>query len=219
MKTARKIMPKNLDVFMNKKTIESALKTTKNNYRQYDPGWYLYRMVINYKKKKVSKEFIELVYATLSAWNMNSRGARLNNFNDFEKSIFENENILNKLIKYSIEDLKKITVVEMLRELFMNLKLTEEGKPVLVTFSKTIHFFLPELIAPIDRKYTLNYFYGNTNVPKKKENQFKKFIDIELEFCRISNITDLSKYIDNIWNANIPKILDNAIIGYMKNNE
>jgi hypothetical protein len=96
------------------------------------------------------------------------------------------------------------------------LKLVANGKPKLVTFSKTLHFFLPDLVVPIDRKYTLQFFYGSTYVPKSDQKQFQRFMEIEQQYLKLQSNIDFSKFIDDKWNLNIPKTLDNLIIGYEK---
>ena len=51
---------------------------------------------------------------------------------------------------------------------------------------------------------------------KDKEKQFNVFKKIEMECKIISEIRDYSKWIDVKWNLNIPKIVDNLIIGYIR---
>lgn len=206
----------NLDIFHNQKTIQTSLQETKN-YRPLDPGSYLYRIIMEYNfEKKFTKIFIELVYVTLSAWNMNSRGAKLQEFEPFRKSIIKSKKSFTLLRNYRLNDMGNTEVSTLLEGLFNSLDLVAEGKPPLVTFSKTLHFFLPELVVPIDRTYTMTYFYNNTNVPNTYASQFKRFIDIELECCSLSKRINLSKYKDKIWNSTIPKIIDNMIIGYLR---
>jgi hypothetical protein len=194
------------------------LAKTKNNYRPLDPGWYLYKQVLNYKNSdKFNDEFIELIYVTLSAWNMNSRGARLSDFDKFKSSIKNNRDIITKISNYKIESLPEKEypfVIQNLKTLFDSLILVYNDKPKLVTFSKTMHFLIPDLIVPIDRKYTLNYFFKNKNISKNYNRQFIIFEKLFSHFADFSSKTKLKKYEDNSWNGNIPKIIDNIIIGY-----
>ena len=206
-----------IDVFQNTEIIDAALQETKLYYRPLDPGSYLYNKIMKYSlDSKFSKEFIELVYVTLSAWNMNSRGAKLQDFEVLKKSIIRNKKTIHDLNSYTLKDMNNQTVRGLLENLFTNLDLVAEGKPPLVTFSKTMHFFLPDLIGPIDRTYTMKFFYNNTNVPSSITNQFKRFMDIEIEYCNLAKKYKLTKYKDSIWNRTIPKIVDNMIIGYLR---
>ena len=206
-----------MSVFDKKKELQKALNYTLEHYRPHDPGSYLYNKIFEFKfSQKFSEDFIELLYVTLSAWNMNSRGAKLSDFSVFSESIKEHKSDFKKLEHQKIQDLEKNK--EIIKDLFDNLKVVDEGKPPLVTFSKTLHFILPDLIAPIDRRYTLRFFYGKNTEScfSSKEKQFEVFWHIETEFSKYTQKNDLNSYVDkNGWNRSIPKIMDNAVIGYI----
>jgi len=214
-------------VSKNKKLIYNSLNKTKQEYRPYDPGWYLYRNLLKYKiREKFKEKFIELAYVTLSSWNMNSRGAKLSDFEIFSRSIKDNKKEILKLSKYRIEKVSRKcfdeVVIPKLKILFFNLKLVGNNKngkekPRLVTFSKTLHYYLPDLIVPIDRKYTLNLFYGHTGINNKVNHQFSKFKDVFEQFYEFSkHLENMDLKVDDKWNSNLPKMLDNMIIGHEK---
>jgi hypothetical protein len=95
--------------------IEKSLAETKKKYRLYDPGWYLYKMVIKYNfSKKFTDDFCELVYVTLSAWNMNSRGAKLEELETFKKSILRQRELFTLLNKESLKSISNKNVVTFL---------------------------------------------------------------------------------------------------------
>ena len=83
----------------NDKLISNSLHKTNNEYRALDPGLYLYRQLMQTTdvEIKFKTDFIELVYVTLVAWNMNSRGAKLSKFTEFEKSIKRNQKIISRI--------------------------------------------------------------------------------------------------------------------------
>jgi len=219
----------NLNIFLeNENLIDMALKEVKINYRPYDPGNYLYREICKEKdiNRKFEDKFIELIYVTLSAWNMNSRGAKLSDFEDFKDSLKINKNQVLNLSKYRMEKIQEIEfemLTKILEHLFNNLKLVGKNKnnnekPRLVTFSKTMHFLLPDLIMPIDRKYTLKFFYNNVSINPKLNLQFQKFLHIFKECSNFALKSKLNLKLDDNWNQNVPKIIDNIIIGYSKIN-
>ena len=215
----------NLDRFIkNGELVKKSINTTKNNYRKYDPGWYLYRKITSYNNidSKFTDEFIELIYVTLIAWNMNSRGAKLSDYNVFKNSIIRNKNAIKNLSEYRLQKLSSEKLNKILMEdgfeLFSNLDLVADTKPRLVTYSKTLHFLLPNLFVPIDRKYTMKYFYGHTNIPKNVERQYRRLLDITEEYRLFASLVKISKYKDTVWNTNIPKTIDNMIIGFMSSN-
>lgn len=200
--------------------LELALEKTREQYRQYNPGWYLYRRVIAYTDivDRFSDDFIELVYATLGAWNMNSRGARLAEFDVFKRSLLTQRNRIIELAHHRLEPLSlqeaNQLLQEFIRPLFFDLILVAEDKPRLVTYSKTLHFFLPLLVMPVDRRYTLMFFYLHDNIPRSIERQYIKFSEIFIEFQKFAAVVQLQPFLDNTWNANIPKTIDNLIIGH-----
>jgi len=198
--------------------IKTLLDYTNERYRLYDPGLYLYNLMSNYSfKEKFSDEFIELVYTTLTAWNMNQRAAKLAKFDLFKQSIFDNKDTIQSLEKYRIEELDTIDIIEKpIRSLFDKLNLVET-KSKLVTFSKTLHFFLPNLLMPIDRAYTLCFFYNYY-----REGDFDEQIRIYLDifdqfrlFARKHIDNNAFKERDKRWNKNLPKMIDNIIIAFI----
>lgn len=217
----------------NEEIFDKVLEKTKKDYRPFDPGQYLYNLLLE-KRKKIdifSDEYLELVYTTLIAWNMNGRGAKLNDFELFKESIRKNKSKINSLEIYKIESVNeedKKKIFGFVEELFKNLDLVGKSwtgnkiKSKIVAFSKTLHFLIPDLIVPIDRRYTLDFFYSNKDVPTDSDNvknnnkQLKVFKELYEKFCEMAKIYNLKKYLDNKWNRNIPKIIDNAIIGYEK---
>ena len=208
---------KNLNWFERESNLEKALVYNKENYRTHDPGIILYRFVQKYNGDKYSHEFIELIYATLIAWNMNSRRAKLNDFDAFEKTILDNKYLLIKLTDKKLANIQDENVISIFSKLFVNLKLVDKTiKTSLVTFSKFIHFYFPELIVPIDRAYTCKYFGGS--IPQDNNSQLKKLFKIENEFLKYQQKMNktLKKYIDKSWNLSVNKIMDNMIIGYIQ---
>jgi len=199
--------------------IKKLLDYTNEEYRPYDPGLYLYNLMSNYSfEKKFSDEFIELVYTTLTAWNMNQRGAKLAKFDLFKQSILDNKDTIQSLEKYRIEELDSITdaIEKPIRALFKKLDLVETQSK-LVTFSKTLHFFLPNLLMPIDRAYTLRFFYKNYSEANADE-QIQIYLDILDQFRQFAK-----KHRDNKafkernkrWDKNLPKMIDNIIIAFI----
>ena len=199
------------------KHISAALTEVKEYYRTGTAAFYLYQQIVTFSlKDKFNHDFLKLLYATLDAWNMNSRGAKLADFDTFRESVSAQKNSFMDLKDHTIEQLSE-NDFEVLKKLFSNLSLTQAKKPPLVTFAKTMHFMLPELIAPMDRKYTLNFFFKNTNVPNNHEKQFEIFKSVQTCFASFAKAFKLSKYVENeTWNANIPKVIDNIIVGSMR---
>ena len=69
---------------------------------------------------------------------------------------------------------------------------------------------------PVDRKYTLAFFGYKYNIPKELPKQFELYQNLFLAFTELSHNFDLKKYSKSRWNENIPKVLDNIVIGYQR---
>lgn len=206
------------------KDLENLLKQ-KNHFGEITPAFYFYDKILQYDfSEKFSDAFIKYSYLCLQAWGMNSQGAELVDFDDFKKSIIESKSVFESLEKSELKNLDN-TTFDKLYALFKSLQIsTTDAK--LVSFSKLVHFFLPNLVAPIDRKFTLNFFFPNNskqsyfpngkNQEQKIENQFgvfKRIHEIYRDFAKSHN---LEQYISSEgWNRNVPKILDNAVIAFM----
>ena len=181
--------------------------------QEYDGASELYNRILRSSRNDIgSNEFIKLVYDMLIVFKMNSRGAKLSELPDFKKSIKEHTGTILSLAKYKLEKVKETddAFKETISFLFDNLRLTQTTAR-LVTFSKTMHFLLPDLFMPIDRRYTLRFFYESTPV-----NQKQCFLQVFEQFRQYAQKHHevLKEQVDknSRWNRNIPKIIDNIII-------
>lgn len=195
------------------KNIHSLIKNF--SYRQ-GPDLYFYRRVTELRKKYPLQKlfnniyFIELLYATLTAWDMNARGAKMKYFDEFRENILKNRLVFEelesfKLSKISVE--QYIQIKSKLEKLYEDLHVMKTGGK-LVSNSKIMHFLLPDLIMPMDRQNTLRFFFGHT------AESGQKFLDLVECSFRIAKRLDLSKLLDEGWNRSVPKIIDNSIICY-----
>ena len=216
------------EFFKDSNEINNCLKKVEDEYRPNSAANYLYNLIL---KEHIDNKciniknrcFIDMLWATLDAWNMNSRSAKLADIEDFKKKLIDNTEVteaIESLKKYSIEDLsekndKSKGIFEQLKTLFNMLKLTDTDTK-LVTFSKTMHFLLPNLIVPIDRKYTLKFFELNIN--NAKDEEFDHFTNIESTFGLFASEVNLDDFVskNSKWCKYKTKIIDNIIIGYVK---
>ena len=201
------------------KKIDELVRRIPELIKNFDyrkgPDLYFYKRCIGVRRTKHLSElleepdgYLELIYATLVAWDMNSRGAKMKYFDDFRSSILENKERFLQLSTLRLETLSAGAFGEakmICSEIYDNMHLMISGGR-LVSNSKTMHFLLPDLIMPMDRQNTLNFFFGYTNESKSN---FMKVLTCSYE---IAKRIDLSPFLDSEWNQSIPKIIDNAII-------
>ncbi|TFG11203.1 MAG: hypothetical protein EU535_07520 [Promethearchaeota archaeon] len=167
--------------------------------------------------------YFEYIYATLATWGMDRlfKSASLQEFHKFKQSAIHHKELLEKLASFKINQLDEKSLKEIKKdilELFNNLIIMRSDSKI-VGLSKTLHHFLPELILPIDRKYTINFFYkdnlkGYPNINKNdEENMFISIFEQSYYICKELNLTKAD--LKNKWDTSIPKLIDNAIIGFV----
>jgi len=203
---------------INELVLEIPELLKKFNPRE-EPGLYFYRRTIDLRRSKnldelfddPSDRFIELVYTTLVAWNMNTRRAQMKYFDEFKASILSNRERFTRLASSKLEMLSSVKGIEVkvLYEIFSNLHLME-SKGRLVSNSKVMHFILPDLVMPMDRQNTLKFFFKNTN---ESNGHFLRLFEFSHE---IAKKIDLTQYLDDKWNLSVPKVIDNAILSKME---
>ncbi|MEI8349872.1 MAG: hypothetical protein WCI77_06940 [Candidatus Omnitrophota bacterium] len=202
-----------------KDTILHKIKDFNRVYRS-GPDVYFYKRVLSLNKQaeKLS-DFInddynlEIIYATLVAWDMNSRGARMKYFDDFKENILYLTSQFQKLWKKNLGEVVDFeAILNVVSDVYDKLHIMKtNGK--LVSNSKLLHFLFPHLLMPMDRSNTLMYFYRHTNESKEK---YFDLIRWSYDMTKKRGII-WSRHLDDHWNSTIPKILDNAII--IKNNK
>ncbi len=183
----------------------------------------MHRNVQDIVKLIKKDEFCKKLYETLGAWNMNQRGAILNKFEIVKESIRQHEPYLVDLYKNkldsisSLEDKNGQKIIRDLEFVFCHLEIMKSKRRI-VGVSKAMHFLLPDLVMPIDSTYTMPYFYGTNKYNEKAEREFQTYLDI---FTKAHRITTTLKLTDRDinggkWNTSVPKLIDNAIIGFDK---
>lgn len=194
-------------------TITSRIADINRFYRR-GPSLYFYKRILALRKKCqsislfLSKDYnLEILYAVLVSWDMNSRGAKLKYFDNFKKVIIscvpEFEMIEDKL-KFFVT--QRLDILHLLRNAYLKLELMESSRR-LVSNSKCLHFLFPSLCMPMDGTNTLQYLFNNTHESPKR------YLDIiRFSFEIMQQPIHFEKYLDDDWNHSIPKLIDNAII-------
>jgi len=165
-----------------------------------------------------SEAFLQKLYTTLEKWDMNKRGARLIDFPTMRRSVWSHGEDLNKLYKYRLQMLSDEEIQEVqqhLKVLFCGLKVMSTKRSI-VGVSKLLHFLLPDLVLPIDSSNTMLAFYGYNRYEVGEEKEFKTFDNIFERSYKIAKRLSLTESdVDGCdWNCSVPKLIDNAIIGF-----
>lgn len=164
--------------------------------------------------------FFERLYATLTAWGLHKMGrdvkAKLVDFDTFAESIREQRNEIEELQDGCITTLSERnidTVVDPLWKILESIKVSE-SETKLVANSKALHHILPRLMPPIDREYTLQFFFSNKNIGGRDKQIFREVYPLfhEIGF-RNSNV--IKSYINKGFHTSETKVIDNAIVGFV----
>jgi len=181
-----------------------------------------YHAAANYSALVSSAMYINLLYAALIEFSMTQRGARLVPQPHFQSSILKHVPTLSLLSSYRLENIDN----KSFTNIFSNLWVLFQGLEVmassskLVGVSKAMHFLLPNLVMPIDRKSVLRFYYDQTspNVPVSLHKQFQVLQDVFESYRDLGQHLplNLSNWDGNWWNKSVPKRIDNAIAGFWK---
>lgn len=206
------------------------LKYAEKIKNKFDgPSAYFYLKTMNELRKKNysslfdDEKFIEYLYATLCSWGMHrmDSNTRMKNFNDFKDNITENKERFIELSSENImgSDLEKIK--DKIVFLFKSINIMKrENAPIFVSNSKIMHFLLPDLIPPMDKGQIIYFFFGRKRENGKKyipliKDEEKCFWETLCKFKEIALKLELNKKdLKNDWDTSIPKLIDNAIIGF-----
>lgn len=196
-----------------------------NAYRKSSKSLRLYKEILSAHKSYgikglvLDSDFHNLIYRTLISWDMNNRRAKLVDFNCFSSGIKAMSTLICDLASYSMAELDNEDVVDIglkIKDLFSQLKVMR-SKSQIVGCSKALHFLLPQLIMPVDGKFTLNFLYGYRKYYDDTENEVRIFLEVFHAFRSLASILGIhekDQVCASSWNTTVPKIIDNAIIGY-----
>jgi hypothetical protein len=159
--------------------------------------------------------FLDSLYRTLRAWGIGLRGAILAPRVEFVSAIRKNREQIAKLDGMKIDDpqLDTAGVSTELWQLISSLRITYNVS-ILVSRTKALHHILPELVVPIDRKYTGSFFECR---PYNFQYSQRKFFDLAFNsFALIARSVNLTQYVSPTkWHTSRTKVLDNAIVGFV----
>ena len=163
--------------------------------------------------------FLESLYATLTAWGMHRMGksmAKLVNFPELKASFLQQANQIQQVETWQIWDIEPRDVPQVAQVLWAIISHLRVGigETKIVAGSKALHHLLPDLVPPIDRQYTVRFFYHHTTFNQGDERAFKEMYP---HFHRIANSCrqEIETRLGGGMNTSATKVMDNAIVGYV----
>ncbi len=167
-----------------------------------------------------SEAFLTDLYGILTAWYGN-RSWRLIEFGDkFKIAVKHAAAHLDYLKDLRIENVGPTQVgciTDTLWRVIQNLSITR-GRARIVSGTKAIHHLVPNLIPPMDVRYTGTFFLKRSEIGQVERQQsvfrliFGAFVD--LSQC-VSRNSEFMACVGTGLHTSLPKALDNTIIGFV----
>lgn len=171
------------------------------------------------------ERFFEYVYAVLPAWGMHRMGkqaAKVGGFHEMVMSFRAQASTIAELWDLHISTVRTGDVEALAEKLWSvlgSLNVSTSATRI-VAGSKALHHVLPDLVPPIDRQYTFQFFTGQKAVNSGDERAFLEWFPYLAEIGRraASDISDA--VLRGGFMATGPaKVIDNAIIGFMQGDD
>ena len=163
--------------------------------------------------------FLEYVYAVLPAWGMHRMGpqtAKVGDFPQITNALREAAPELEQLWPLRITELdgqQASGAAALAWDVIARIKVST-SRTQIVAGSKFLHHVLPDLVPPIDRQYTFNFFTGRKMVPSDKAaflDWFPRLADIGRR-CREPIRDAIARR--GFMATGEAKVIDNAIMGF-----
>jgi hypothetical protein len=159
--------------------------------------------------------FQRALYKTLRAWGIGLRRSRLKPFDEFAAILSRQKEAVAKFETMILDDplMDVDATTDALWTLMLQLPIVE-NTAMLVPVTKALHHVLPELLVPMDREYT-QQFFGWQN-PQFQYGQRDCFVEAFNAFARIARAVNPSQYLNRGWNSSRTKVVDNALVGLLQ---
>lgn len=192
------------------------------------PSWYFHYKALAKRHPRTipdllyDDEFFDLLYGTLTAWGLHRMGpgnTKLREIDEIRRSFQQQAHQLGKLAGLRITSVAVKDAPSVARAVWSVLTRLRVSiaEVQIVANSKALHHVLPDLVPPIDREYTLNFFYDRNMLSIREADAF---VEIYVLFHRIAtaNASEIMTRVGRQWHTSETKVVDNAIIGYMLEN-
>lgn len=154
--------------------------------------------------------FMESLWLTLRAWGIGVRASHMLDLPEFATEIRGHADTLVELDNTHLA-LSTSDQAQDVANLVSSLAVVS-NKAKLVATTKTLHHLLPDLVVPIDRRYT-GAFFG-WHVPEFQSSQQLIFETAWEAFVEIARATEPERLVGPGWRTSTTKVIDNAIVGY-----
>jgi len=167
-------------------------------------------------------QFLEYVYAVLPAWGMHRMGKQRAKVVEFSL-VVESFRVMAEPIQLlwdrritNIGDDEVAGVSDQVWKVIAGLQVSQSETRI-VAGSKALHHVLPDLVPPIDRQYTFQFFTGQKSVQHGEAAAFAEWFPY---FCEIGRSCqgDIELIVNRggFMATSPAKVIDNAVIGFIQ---
>jgi hypothetical protein len=168
------------------------------------------------------QRYLDSLYATLASWGMHRmgpRGAKMRSMAEFREGFQAQRSAIALVQRLELQRLAEDEAVDVADHVWSIVDgLTiGVGATKIVAGSKALHHLLPGLVPPIDRQYTLRFFYGNKLfAPGDQARMIRTMFPLfrEIAVACAGPIADALAHPTSPMDNSVTKVIDNAIVGY-----
>src|SRR6266540_3514295 len=164
-----------------------------------------------------SDDFLRSLRSTLQAWGLGVRRSKLAPEPQFDLAVRSARAKIEALDGLLIDDpTLPVDVEERLWRLIESMGVVD-NRAKLVAGTKTLHHLLPELVVPMDHRWTGTFFQLGSHEWQHPTYQRRAFLQTHRDFCEIARRVQPQQYVNGRhWRTSRTKILDNALIGFCR---
>lgn len=154
--------------------------------------------------------FLCYLWKTLRAWGLNRPGPLVPP-HEFRRGVEQHLHRFALLEPLSIESILPPDIGEQVWSLIEAVPVKYSQNKV-VSGSKAFHHLLPDLVPPMDRKYTRVFFHWADSMFQNRPRE--AFLDLFDGYARVAQVVRPSQYVGAGWRTSPTKVLDNAVVAF-----
>ncbi len=165
------------------------------------------------------RDFVVVLYATLTSWGMHRMGptaVKLIEFDEFQTNIKRALPLLERMEHERLERIQPQQLEQVTAEAWKAIQTLAPSRSSsqLVAGSKALHHLLPDMTPPIDREYTLRFFFGRTSIRSNGWTDFREVLRLFTQIAQECQGLIIPLVESTGFNSSLPKVIDNALIGF-----
>lgn len=159
------------------------------------------------------ERFTALLHETLQLWGIGRRASRLAPLDQFRARLAGVADDIDRFDGLGIgsEELDTASVAARLDLLIRQLGVVD-NQSLIVAGTKTLHHLLPDLVPPMDRRWTGAFFGWWPADPQTRQTAI--LTEAFRSFVEIARAADPARLVGAGWRTSTTKVLDNALVAY-----